>query len=551
MKEKRKIEDCNIKRYPIYIVNAYMGVPGFFAWLLRNYDNKNIINNLDVNVIYDILYLDANCLFHPQCFKVLEEHSDKKVTKTVLESKMIKQICNYIIFLVNTVKPLKLYIAVDGVAPLAKISQQRQRRFKSLIETDIRNKIKDKYNISYTKWSNSCITPGTVFMEKLNKELQRLTRSVGIPMEYSSYHEYGEGEHKILQHIKMNNYTKVCVYGLDADLIFLAIASGRDIDLLREENQINNKDGDKLIIVKILELKVIINSIFSSLNTIYDYSNDFVVLCYLLGNDFLPHLPSIDIKHQGLDLLIKCYLICAGELKSMLVINNKINIIFMKRLIKKISDFEHNYFTKILPKYNNNKKAKPNDSYENEIYNFENLIGLEVNNIINYSEPGYKERYYEHYFGSDILPIELCNEYIRGIYWTFEYYFNKCVCWKWQYPANHAPFISDISNFLNRCPNNVNFLRTVTPKPFIYPLTQLLVVLPPDKNIQKLLPKEYRNLAELKDMFPTNISLDYFNKDQFWKVIANVPIIDIDRVVNVVKNINLKRSDASRDICFN
>ena len=126
MEEKRKIEDCNIKRYPIYIVNAYMGVPGFFAWLLRKYDNKNIINDLDVNVIYDILYLDANCLFHPQCFKVLEEYSDKKVTKTVLESKMIKQICNYIIFLVNTVKPLKLYIAVDGVAPLAKISQQRQ-----------------------------------------------------------------------------------------------------------------------------------------------------------------------------------------------------------------------------------------------------------------------------------------------------------------------------------------------------------------------------------------------------------------------------------------
>jgi 5'-3' exonuclease len=151
-----------------------MGVPGFFSWLLRNYKkNKNIIiQELPENCKIDSLYLDANCLFHPQCFKVLGLVGKWKSVDR-LEDKMMKRICNYIDFLIDFVEPQKqVVISVDGVAPMAKMAQQRKRRFRSMQDQELYSTIKQKHGKEVSsKWSNTVITPGTEFMEKLNKIL--------------------------------------------------------------------------------------------------------------------------------------------------------------------------------------------------------------------------------------------------------------------------------------------------------------------------------------------------------------------------------------------
>ena len=33
----------------------------------------------------------------------------------------------------------------------------------------------------------------------------------------------------------------------------------------------------------------------------------FIFLCYFLGNDFLPHLPTLDIHNSGIEYLLKAY----------------------------------------------------------------------------------------------------------------------------------------------------------------------------------------------------------------------------------------------------
>ena len=147
-----------------------MGVPGFFAWLLKNYKGKKIICP-SIKSKVDVLYLDSNCLFHPQCFKTIEHFFDWN-NEPVLEKKMMRRIIAYIDFLHDYVNPNELYISVDGVAPMAKMNQQRKRRYRSGDDNDIKNAIKLKHNKAIGKpWSNTVITPGTEFMEALHQKL--------------------------------------------------------------------------------------------------------------------------------------------------------------------------------------------------------------------------------------------------------------------------------------------------------------------------------------------------------------------------------------------
>ena len=102
-----------------------MGVPAFFRRLLKKY--KILRNNPDKPI--RALYIDSNCLFHPQCFKILDLHPDEKDPERLFNL-MFERIVAYIDYLIRLTNPTDLvYIAVDGVAPLAKINQQRQRRF--------------------------------------------------------------------------------------------------------------------------------------------------------------------------------------------------------------------------------------------------------------------------------------------------------------------------------------------------------------------------------------------------------------------------------------
>ncbi len=122
-----------------------MGVPGFFKWLLVKYKNKEFIKNkYETNCEFNSLLIDTNCLLHPQCFKVLNENPNLNNFET-LENKMIKQCIIYLDEVINYIDPDKeVFIAIDGVAPIAKMKQQRQRRYKSINDKILFDNIKKK-----------------------------------------------------------------------------------------------------------------------------------------------------------------------------------------------------------------------------------------------------------------------------------------------------------------------------------------------------------------------------------------------------------------------
>lgn len=567
-----------------------MGVPGFFAWIMKNWKKKEVVLS-NINIEVDTFYIDANCLFHPCCFKVLNYYQ-KEINPELLEKKMFKRITNFIDYLIGYVNPkTKVFISVDGVAPMAKINQQRNRRFKSVYDEDVRKGIKNKHDKqTYNEWSNTVITPGTAFMERLHQVLiQYIKSKKNIKIEYSSYHSAGEGEHKILQDIRNrktdNNSKAHVIYGLDADLIFLALASQRkNVFLLREEVEFGKKEkkddiiynitddvAETLCFVNIDTLKELINEeMLSLINKKRENDqiekinliNDFIFICYLLGNDFLPHLPSIDIKTNGIDLLLDSYTDTYNSLdKQLLEIKNRdiyINDIFLDTMLKKVCRKEDFYFKEIYPKYKAylaKRKCYATDPFEIEMWKLDNMVLFEVDDPIKLGEDApevYKFRYYDHHFNASEHQEELvtsaCHEYLKGLMWVTKYYFDDCPSWNWQYPYIHAPFLSDISTHLTQH-TDLNEIKFDKSDPLL-PCVQLLIVLPPHCN--HILPKSYQFLtvsgrSPIIDMYPKKIKLDMINKESYFKCDPKIPIINIDRVHQTVKSLKLTNEEKIRN----
>ena len=563
-----------------------MGVPGFFAYILKNYKNNNIIlkdlsflNTTQLNSQNtseskpSILYLDANCLIHPRCQHVLSQATKQELNNLdILESKMIEDVLNYITQILNIFNLTEhLFIAIDGVAPMAKINQQKKRRCRSEQDLNLRDQIKLKHKVplTQTKWSSIAITPGTKFMEKLHISLinyiKKLKQLKNIKITYSSYHTPGEGEHKILQDIKLNKNNKIkIIYGLDADLIFLALASNQNnLYLMRESDQLNinnnNNNNRSFNYVSIYSLRTTINTqLNSQLNTNLDLTADFIFICYFLGNDFIPNLPSVSIRTDGLTFLINCYVEIYKKLNTQLILNSSINFVFLAEFLNKISQYENYYFNNILVKaqerhMSRNPPTSMND-YQKDLWLLDNmLLDIIDNNTIknNYSS---KEDYYKINFNTNNQNNinNICDTYIKSLIWIFKYYFDECAEWTFQYHYLYPPFVSDLANYLS---NNLKVFTTSTISTTsitlstsnllvspISPCIQLLLVVPP--NCVNLLPDNYKYLmldsnSPIIDLYPTKVVLDRTDKFMFHECVVLTPSIDLARVLKAVKNIEL------------
>ena len=525
-----------------------MGVPGFFAWLLRSNKNKFLKDKINTNI--DYLFLDTNGLIHPQCFKILNENQ-KFNNLYELENMMLKQITDYIDFIVDYVKPNKmLYIAIDGVAPMAKIKHQRHRRYKSVVDTENINNIKLKHNIDIPKhWSNACITPGTAFMTRITETITEHVKNINCPQViFSSALIPGEGEHKIMSYIRNNEFTEDTtfgVYGLDADLIFLSLATNKkNIYLLREYSEIDKLKVDlPFVWVSIDLLKECINNIFLKKEIQHEFIiNDFIFICYLLGNDFLPNIPSISIYDNGIDKLLSIYCKAYKKLKKdeplqlISIIENDINInfeflkkIFYLLMLEENDVIREQWKKSLLP-----KNPPISSAYLTDVWNYENL-NFYIEDFVSIGSDTPKEwqtRYYKEYFQSARNIPTICQNYIEGLYWIATYYFIDCKMWKWYYKFDHAPFISTLYHFLNNELLRKFKLKNDLP---ITPLEQLVIVIP--RKLDYLLPIEISNLMtlELSHYCPLQYNIDYVIKKKNWQGVPILPDFDYKIIKNTIR----------------
>ncbi|GKV34983.1 hypothetical protein SLEP1_g43309 [Rubroshorea leprosula] len=427
-----------------------MGVPCFYSWLVNKYPNIRVkaIEELgDVidwsspnpnGIEFDNLYLDMNSIIYP-CFGPHDTLSQ-----------VFNNICEDVDLLFSIVRPRKLlYLAIDGVAPRAKTFLQRSVKFSAAKLAELIEEEKDRLRDEFEREGKrvlpkgkielytSNINPGTKFMHILSsrlkgyiqlrmnndpdwKDIQVILSDVNVP---------GEGEHKIMNFIRIqrslpgyNCNTKHCLYGPDADLIMLALATHEvHISILREDfisqkhqaifqsapetisqaaesSLPESRDNEECessnstevkkpfeflhiwILRKYLELEMNISdqpqtarmdpeqlldvelelnrrksdppkTLKMDLEQIID---DFIFMCFFVGNDFLPKMPTLEVREGCIDLLIYVYKNHFTELGGYLVDMQRvgdinlgfINLERVEKFIIMVGTYEEKIFKK-------------------------------------------------------------------------------------------------------------------------------------------------------------------------------------------------------------
>jgi 5'-3' exonuclease len=545
-----------------------MGVPGFFLWLWKKYKSKNFVFPKDkFTTNTDYFLLDMNCMIHPVCFETLKElkyEVNDNIDIDRLENKMINNVIIYLEKLIELADPKKcIYLAIDGVAPVAKMKQQRLRRYKSVNDKKLFDIIRKKHkkDIPFF-WNNSAITPGTEFMKKitdrLNKWSKEFQEKTKLEIIFSSSEIPAEGEHKILQYIKKNGINNNCyvVYGLDADLIFLMLTlstTGLDnIYLMREAQQMESKEKSNGInFVSISIMKDCIFDSVQSLNNInitLDKSNvinDFIFICYLMGNDFLPHIPALDIYNNAIDKLLECYVDTILLNGYIIKRETEINIntdAYYNFIVKLASDEEET----IMNNYSYKKKksyCQSTDPFDIEMHKIENLMFKIEDPILLGEGPmsDWRGRYYNHYYHTNDCELEefsnkMVHHYNIGLKWVAIYYFDKCPSWDWYYPFDHAPFLTDMArNKFNF--NSINFQLGEA----LTPYEQLLIVLP--KETSYLLPPILRKImtninGTASHLYPDKFELDMIGKKKYWMCSPILPNLEINLIKKMYQKYN-------------
>lgn len=452
-----------------------MGVPAFFRWLSKKYPSivvhcveEKAKQDLEGNKLpmdtsqpnpnnyeFDNLYLDMNGIIHP-----CSHPENKPAPKN--EAEMMINIFEYIDRIYSIVRPRQLlYMAIDGVAPRAKMNQQRSRRFRAAKESreskDIIHNIKEKLREKGAKlppepekkesFDSNCITPGTDFMDRLAVCLrfyiaERLTNDPGwknIKVILSDANTPGEGEHKIMDYIRHQRAqpdhdpnTKHCLNGADADLIMLGLATHElHFTILREEFKPNQKrpceicaqvghdKGDceglpkeqaeneiqpfegqdvEFIFIRITVLREYLERELrmEGLPFPYDFEraiDDWVFMCFFVGNDFLPHLPSLEIREGAIDKLVNIYKRCLPRMGGYLAKSGIADLPRVQRILHELGELEDEIFRKRQQFEEGMKRRRKQNDERNKRQRMEGQ-----------DSPGYSPRNYGAPLGRNFTP---------------------------------------------------------------------------------------------------------------------------------------------------
>jgi 5'-3' exonuclease len=488
--------------------------------------------------------MDCNSIIYDAVRNIEEDEESRKLSVNEIESLIIDNVIINIKKYISLIKPKNsVFIAFDGVAPYAKMEQQRTRRYKSSYMSKINNK--------KSLWNTSAITPGTNFMINLSTRIK--IEFMHTEPKYniqkfiiSCSDESGEGEHKIMEYIRNNiNNETIALYGLDADLIMLSIFHlkySNNIYVFREapefiKSSIPVQIQGGIQDLYFLDIKNLSSSILSEMNCSANDShriNDYVFLCFLLGNDFLPHFPAMNIRTHGIQALLDIYRLCIGNNSNRFFIskiNNKIQWKNISIFIQEIAKREHELLINEYFVRNKFDKRHWNECSEEEkdecILNIPVIFRSDEKYICP-EENGWENRYYKtlfHIQPSNELIKAVSINYMEGLEWVHYYYTTGCSSWKWKYNYSYPPLFKDLLKYVPHF--ETDFIKVPANNRAFCPEAQLSYVLP--KTQLELLPNNIFNFLKThySELYPEDYEFQWAFCRYFWEshpILPDIPI---------------------------
>jgi len=531
-----------------------MGIPSYFSHIIKNY--SNIVRSLNYfitkNLLFHHLYMDCNSIIYDSVYGLESDIQNGKCEPPLdFEDAVIISVIDKINMYIQLIKPAHtVFIAFDGVAPFAKMEQQRTRRYKTWFMKNVDMSLDKKVS----NWNTSAITPGTDFMNKLSRRIEHAFKHTEAKHRVknvivSCSNECGEGEHKLYEHMRKKEIFKdnVAVYGLDADLIMLSIFHLKycnNIFVFRETPEflknslpVQAMDNNNPTIPHFLDIRHLSTSILSEMRCKFADTNrihDYVFLCFFLGNDFLPHFPAMNIRTHGIQGLLDIYRLCIGNKPDQYLISKTNGNIIWRNvsiLVNEVSKREHEF---LLNEYFVRDKLDKRRFLETTPLEKEDTL---LNTPVIYraeekyicpQEPQWEKRYYKTLFyikpNHDTIK-EVCINYLEGLEWVYKYYTNACPNWRWKYRYHYPPLFADLCKYVPHF--EMNFITNGKSIAFS-PYTQLAYVLPSSnlellpKNICDFLKKNY------SELYPAEYGFQWAFCRYFWESHPILPEISVE-----------------------
>lgn len=293
----------------------------------------DLINILDgdnkIQIIKELKnFLSSKKIFKQKIINILGKNFNKNLTTIDLLTFLkiyyfIKQKLNsihYIEFVNN------IFLFFDGIPSYSKILEQRRRRTKNYLESNIRKKnfrknfdnmINDIYtknglSYNYFEWLNDKYSidksfgPSSDIILNLETFLKKFYKKnnledINYNLHICSGKVFGESDYKIFKYISQKNIkNNIYIHTCDSDFLHLILVQQCYYNIFQKKIKFNliRYYSKNLQIVQHISAEKIIKDILKIINKIYqnDDNNyllvlDFLLLCYFFGND---HLPSCD-----------------------------------------------------------------------------------------------------------------------------------------------------------------------------------------------------------------------------------------------------------------
>jgi len=517
-----------------------MGIPSYYKRLIDRY--PKLVQKGIQSVSSDVLLMDFNCLIY-QCVRGEGIPIYTAEGREEWESAVLAAVKAYTVKVWTAAgKPKQVFIGVDGVVPMAKIRQQRLRRFKSRwlaaaeLETGVRKPGEDV-------WDTNAITPGTEFMETLGRTLWSLAAAYPGWM-VSAADEPGEGEQKLMGWVREHRDElcgkQVVVYGLDADLIVLSlIGVAREVPsvggwkLLRELAEFEGRRaGEAFGSLDIVEL---LGILCPPAMTPADYMVEYACGMSFLGNDFLPHSLSVKMRDGGHDVLCRTLtdLHTAGH---RLVINGQVQRKACLELVRrwavdeetsiKIS-FDHKFKMRPMPARNDRERLMLHVENLPMTWAAEKTVWSKEGGLF----PDWRDIYRRQWL-HEAPASQVCREYGQGLQWILDYYLGKPVSYSWYFPWNVPPLWADLEEAFG-AETGEGFVAPAPSSP-VAPQEQLAMVLP--MGSWSLVRDARLRALPLKApiFWPAGFGFFSVGRRWLWECEAEVPVMSVERLRELV-----------------